>query len=572
VLNNLIGVPVTLSIAVFYLLSCVVLVKVLENLQVSKYLSFFMFILILYQPVLFPMRVIRDTIYHSLTLFVVAGAIYLVSNNRTRMTYAYAGLFGIMLGFFWVTREEGVWIMPGIGLLVVYALIRSVRENEIQHYSKVLFVYIFGAVSPVLAISVVNYHEYGVFETVDTKETAYVKALNKLYSVSIQHEIPYIPVPRSKRELIYQVSPTFKTLENYFEVAGKGWSQHGCGIYPHACNDYAGGWFTWAFRDAVASQGHYTSPDKANEFYNNIYTEIDTACKDGVIKCQSSLIPGLPRITSDNIKNIPARFLAGIKTTIYDADIAVTMGNSFPPKERLKEIREFIGGPKIIGIDNKSNVALSGWFYSTSDWIQLDCFFNDKSIVKDVERRASPDIASHFDDEAATYQRFSFNVSESDNCKIQLESQPDKFVYISMLEAVKGHNLGEGILYIDNIARDDFVDVNKSRSIFIKKKLFSIYEILSPYVLYAGIIFFILSLYRSILYRSCNNKLLIVAGVTWIFIMSRTMLLVLVDISLFPAINFLYFKPLYPLIYLAAFLSFASLISLKLASANTEAR
>jgi len=102
--------------------------------------------------------------------------------------------------------------------------------------------------------------------------------------VSAKPNFP-IPVSASARSAIYAVSPKFAELKPHLEVgATEGWRGLSCA--EGICQDYAGGFFFWALRDAVAAEGYYRSPATAAQFYRQLATEIEQACDRGQLTCR----------------------------------------------------------------------------------------------------------------------------------------------------------------------------------------------------------------------------------------------------------------------------------------------
>lgn len=98
--------------------------------------------------------------------------------------------------------------------------------------------------------------------------------------------ITIVPVPAHARAAIYEHSPTFRQLRPSLEIPpNTGWRSQSCA--EGICHDYAGGFFFWALRDAVAVAGYYDSPDRVAAFYQQLANEVNTACDRGTLTCRS---------------------------------------------------------------------------------------------------------------------------------------------------------------------------------------------------------------------------------------------------------------------------------------------
>lgn len=554
--NALLGVPVTLSLAALYLFSCWVFVWVLSSVGLRRFSVFIIFLTLLFQPALFPTRIVRDNIYPSLLLLVIAGIISagnLLQIDRYRLKNT---LFGIALGIFWMTREEGIWILPGIGCYVVYKTIALRKSKEdLKLFFLHLSVYILSALAVPFAISFLNYYHYRTFETVDFKSASFETVLRKLNSVSAGPETPFVPVPHAKRTLIYKASPAFQQLESYFENRGREWTKPGCAIYPQTCGDYAGGWFMWALRDAVTDKGYYSSPQTAKAFYDEISSEVDAACKKGTLICRQTVLPFLPAIPDENLKRIPFAVNEAIQVSTYNITVALTDGKSQGVPRSLQDMRLFLGNPKTAPSDAEQTTDLAGWYHSPgNDWPSLDCLRDGKSITNTITRMESPDIAAHFRDDHAIYQRFSITLRKSDECKFVLNGQKYSALPVSdiLTNASSVNTFGDGTLFLDirRTEGDTF-----AKPLRLKQHLADAYHWISPALTCVGAIAFIVILLMSLVKKRPPPELFWIAGMLWILYLVRLALVVLVDISSFPAINFMYLAPIFPVVYAASILS-----------------
>lgn len=568
-MNAVLGIPITLSTALLYLFSCSLISNTLGELGLKKYLVLTSFVIILFHPELYPIRIIRDIIYPALSLIIIAGAIKFVFIPLQRhQLIKNLFIYGSVFGFFWITREEGIWIFPGLLTLLILKAFQLKKLNLPIHnvfYRFACFSFI--AVIILSLIALINYLNYGKFEVVDFKGKAFSQALKSLNSVDVGPNISHVPVSFYKRQEIYKISPTFSELKDYFEDYGKGWTSFGCEIYSWTCGDYAGGWFAWALRDAVASKGYYQNPERAAEFYTNITKEIKTACNNGIIKCRTNLIPFMPNITMTQLNELPGKTIDALKLAMVQFPVPATGGASWEPLEQLQKISQFLGNPHRTLALSEEKVVLEGWFYSANtDWLILNCSVNGTKTKRDVKRLGSPDIADHFKDLNANFQRFSINIPINENCSISSDSLASFNLPINGL--IKGKQKSEfegtenGILYIDQILRinNDSIQYLPFK---IKILLGSLYKIIIPTFVFGGAISFFIYLIFALTGRAPITDIFIVSTSMWCLFFSRIFILILVDISSFPAINELYMSAAFPILCLAAFLSLQLLFSIK---------
>src|SRR5690606_21676968 len=119
--NAVIGIPITLSIALFYAFSCWLLSNTLIRLGLPAFVGLVLFTLMLFHPEILPTRIIRDNIYPGLSLIVFAAIIDLFLLNQRRWFILF--LYGGAIALFWLTREEGIWIIPALSLIILFRLV-----------------------------------------------------------------------------------------------------------------------------------------------------------------------------------------------------------------------------------------------------------------------------------------------------------------------------------------------------------------------------------------------------------------------------------------------------------------
>ncbi len=459
-INAVLGFPVTLLIALLYLFACGLIANTLREVGLNKYLVLTIFVIILFHPALFPTIIIRDNIYPALSLIIISGVIRLVFTRQQHGRQIMSVVpYGLAFGFFWVTREEGIWIVPGL-LVVLFFNVLQLKKQKIP-VKDVFYRFAFFSLIATIFVSLIasiNYYNYGKFEAVDVKGKAFAQALKSLNSVDVGSDLPYLPVSFNKRQEIYRVSPTFSQLKNYFEDKGKWWTSFGCKIYPWTCGDYAGGWFMWALRDAVASNGHYESPVRAADFYYSITKEIETACEHGVIKCKANLIPLMPNVTTTQLKELPGKTVEGFKLAMVQFPVPATQGPSWDPLDQLQRARLFLGNP---------------------------------------HTTLAP--------------------SEQKN---------------------EGNN-----------------DYGQNLPIKIKIFLANLYKKIIPILVLLGAVVYVMYIIFIWIGKTSITDVFIISTMMWCLVFSRILLLVLVDISSFPAINMLYMSAVFPIICLSALVS-----------------
>ena len=260
--SSWLGLSVSFAQALFHCAAVVMFTWVVIRISKSRLLGIAVFLITLWHPA-FPIdRVLREAIYPGQVLLILACfsyVLFVADRRATRLLWGSAA--GLILGWFWLSREEGVWLLPGLGFLLLFAVVRAWRARstvqEVLVPTATAMVMFFATQ---IAFQFGNWIAYGSFVGVDFKERNFVDALTSLHSVRDGEQIPYVPVSRATRERIYEVSPAFASLRGFIDPPTGSPGQTGCEYYPWTCRDIAGGWFMWILRAAVASKGHYETP------------------------------------------------------------------------------------------------------------------------------------------------------------------------------------------------------------------------------------------------------------------------------------------------------------------------
>lgn len=562
--NSLLGTPLSMAQALLYSGACGLLALGLHRATGRLWMALALFVLMQWHPMALAWdRVIRDNVSAAQVILVLACTVHLLfvaHATRTRLFWATAA--GVSLGWFWLTREDGIWIVPGLGVLFLGRCLQGDRERALAMRTAMDGVVLAGAFAAVLAgLASLNWIAYGRFETVDFKGAAYGNAVRALQQVRVGEPVPYVPVPAKVRREVYAASPTFAQLEPYFEDAGRGWTQPGCAVYPDSCGDYAGGWFIWALRDAVASVGAYRTPLDAAAFYRRIASEVDDACADGRLQCTDGMLGFMPGVTPAQWDTLPERVRRAAALLVW-RDVSFPRLRNAGPAERQERMWEFVGRPQVAVIDHHHVEPVAGWFHSPEGaWIRLNCGGRSSGTV-DIPRRESSDLVAAFGDPRAGRSRFELRPPGA-GCALEVVSggEPGSTLELATVVAAPvSIQLAEGELHFDSIGRMARLTQPPSESVLIaRERIGRFHGAVLPWLAIAGLLAFAGTVAVGIRRRHCT-PLLAVAAAAWCLVACRVVVLVLVDLSSFPAINVQYMQPAFPLLVLAAVASLAALL------------
>jgi hypothetical protein len=303
----LLGVPLFTAVHVLYATACGVLVRALKPLRLGTVITFALFVLLLFNPVTYDTRhhfqVLRQTIIPFLSLFIAAGIVGLAARRHepARRQLPWTLLLGATLGFFWITREESVWILPAVtlpGLWIGWNTWRARSADNARARLAVLMLSLAVWIAIPLALSALNFRHYGIFTTCEFKRDEFKAAYGALTRVTPAHWHPHVPVARETRERIYAVSPAFARLQPLLEgKVGDNWAFNSAYLgIPLEEREISGGGFMWALRDAVQRSGLSPDGDAAMAYYSRLAAEVNTACDNGQLAAgprRASMLPPL---------------------------------------------------------------------------------------------------------------------------------------------------------------------------------------------------------------------------------------------------------------------------------------
>lgn len=258
---------------------------------------FFMVILfcaLLFNPIAYCKETLQETyrcgIGLGFSLIILGYYIYFYfqSNMFSILSIGFAIITSIAYSLLIYIRDDSIWIKPFMVVAIIIIMIRKMLVNKVNN--KILLLSVILLVLPFFmahilgaGISKQNESHYGVYCVTDSKNTNFARCYNLLISIEDNTDIQRVYMSKSKRDAIYEYSPTLRgitLLEN--QIAA--WSSY---ARNNAYGDYGeieGTYFYWALRDAVSRDGYYDSGERSEQFYGKVYDELSEAVEDGKLK------------------------------------------------------------------------------------------------------------------------------------------------------------------------------------------------------------------------------------------------------------------------------------------------
>ena len=254
-------------------------------------------------------RATRDSWYSSLTLLLIASVFLAVyaAVRRARLPWIVAASLaaGATVGVFSLTREEMMWILPTL-LVVVAGLpicvvvrwwFRTPRTREPARRALrglgrlALVVAIIGMVGAavILRVTTTNERQYGVAITNDLVYGTYARAYADWRRVAGGVSSPDDPITRVQREAVYAVSPLAKSLQPYLDPPGGCVTPPGGGLGFHARIPPCARAVWHGLRDAAARLGYFHTGADSQRFFANLDAQIQAGCDSGQLGCTPRL-------------------------------------------------------------------------------------------------------------------------------------------------------------------------------------------------------------------------------------------------------------------------------------------
>lgn len=309
-INYALGLPLKFSEHAAYLGAGIFLALTVGRLFQSRVVVLLLFGALAFMPSAWSAtdsgRVVREGIYvtQSLLIFTLGIHCWILSvgkelsvkenlkNNWGKLT-----ILGVVGGWFWITREEGVWLFPAL-LILMGGWIWQ-QKAYIQNWKPIaayLLLPLVTASMVVGAVNTANYLEYGVFRNNDFRSSDFKSGYGALTRIRHDQWQRYVLFPADARQRAYAMSAAARELQPFFEGQGAAnWRKAGCDqTATQVCPEILSGWFMWALRDAVAAAGHYKDAHTASAFYQRLSAEIEAGCRQRPGDCLPNRATMLP--------------------------------------------------------------------------------------------------------------------------------------------------------------------------------------------------------------------------------------------------------------------------------------
>ena len=279
---------------------------------------FALFALLAFSPAAtasFTLRVYRDNIFPGLCMLFFAGLCgYALRCRRpVKQGIGWLVLSGVGLGLAWLTREDGVWLLPFAAagtLILILTALRDKGSLAKKLGRCALLAVPYGLLAAaILVYSAVNYACYGLFAVSDFSSGSFAAAVGGMSRVKAEEWKPLCSVPTDVRMKLYDAVPQLKQLEYWLEEDEDLQNS----FRNPELDDYQSGSFYWALRKAAWNEGVYDNPQKAEEYWQQVADAINALCDSGQLEAngpkRSSTTPPIrmeyvPDVLAEGVRSL----------------------------------------------------------------------------------------------------------------------------------------------------------------------------------------------------------------------------------------------------------------------------
>lgn len=341
---HIIKVPFMVGNAALWAFASFVFVAAFSPIIKKNWAKLFLYAGMLYNPAVwagFSTRIYRDSIFPSLCMlfFACIAAVGIRYKMPIKKWWPYLVGYGASFGLIYLSREDGVWVLPFAAVAFVIMTVVWAVEKQPKIIRRVICLMLPFAISLsiISAYCAMNYKYYGRFIVSDFTSSEFKQAYGALMSIEYENWNPVVAVPKDVREKLYKEVPSFAFMEQALEepILKNGY-------FKKSINDFQSGAFYWAMRTALQNNGYYDTPQKAQEYYLTLRSEIEQAVEEGRLKADKMYSSVTSPIKPQYILPVIKEGFAGFKTAILFRQCEPMAEKAVGTLQEIEEVEKFI--------------------------------------------------------------------------------------------------------------------------------------------------------------------------------------------------------------------------------------
>lgn len=306
-------------LTLLYILGCTYFIKPLDKIIKNKKILTIIYIFILFNPISFSSELFQRLYRNSLSsielLFFLGTIVRLfLSNHTIKKDIVNYILLGIILSIMYMTREDNIWTIVIIGLLIIYKLIKT-KNYKIMLLGSIPFILLYLNLN---IVSLINYKHYGIYTYNEIQKSSFKDTYKKILEIKDDKELDQVSIPKTtiyKLAEIKEFGIPKKRIDGYYKVLA---NKNG---------EIYNGNIIWYFRQVVFKDQNLDTGKKADKYFKKLSKAIDNAKLEKEFTFPSIL---LNRPTKNNIKQLPK--------SVVDITWYIT---SYKDVKTLTELKDF---------------------------------------------------------------------------------------------------------------------------------------------------------------------------------------------------------------------------------------
>jgi len=304
----LLNIPLRLLEGILSLLASVYFLNSTSKIFSTNRSKLIIFVLINFFPFVFTSleyRILRDSIYIYLFLFIISDIFFIIYHSTDKLKVIFSRFYslGFFIAIFNLTREEGIWILPGMLIFIISIYLINKNFKFIFVLLSITFISYFVTIS---LFKTINFYNYNSTILNTFKDDNFDYGYSSLFRIKHNSDIKRISVPKESWDVIFDISPSANSLKDYiYGSAYQGWvltacdairNQHPDEDNPNCEDGMLTGYLMMALIDGLLQAG-YDSPQKVSHVMKKIGDEISLYCKTKTNLCNDAPFKMMPPST-----------------------------------------------------------------------------------------------------------------------------------------------------------------------------------------------------------------------------------------------------------------------------------
>lgn len=395
-----IGVSAKFLESVIYASTILMVALAARRFGISRLFTLTLVVLLLSSPHLWSdpgRRFLREILYSSFAVMALLMTVMMFS-LRTRTTGGLCAFgIGAFLGLAYLTREEDIWILSGIAVVFVLGALRNTLRFGLASIPELLktvllrgVLVLSGLAAFVAPVLVSNGQHYDRAIVSEFRAPEFKAAIGSLMRIGDLHPSGYVPVPKATMDQVLDKIPAAQTLKPHWPALATQWSQYGAYLIPDYPGEVGGGWFVWAFRDAVSLAGHHASAQAARRFYSDLAAQVNAACEDGTLSCRARRDTLRPELTPARLPELIAASARALLYTVTLSSGPIAVPRSIGTGSSL-DLWEHRIGPVVV-----QDFRFAGWVLHPAVEPTVIVPLETSDCSGKLTLKSAEDVESHF--------------------------------------------------------------------------------------------------------------------------------------------------------------------------------